>query len=190
MTRYYRAQQYRTQGERYHLDGRRKEIRKAIEKSTGISAAMLEAIESGMNERKKHPGLRNFLEGKTRLPCSRKIISRLLMAPRSERDTENLFTEYRVSLNSSRGRVEIVATMRLFRKKRFFRQAKSRGIISVHYLIHQNDYTHEYHQDFLLSSKRSVTIRHSALRYNNNVPPKWKSNLNRKLLARPNTVYL
>jgi hypothetical protein len=154
---------------------------------------MLEVIEYGMNERNKHPLLKNFLTGHTSLPSSQKIIARLLTAPIAKGKNgipENLFSEYRVSIKSSRGKVEIVANMRLFRDKSIFRLKRSHGVITVRYFIYSNEDVHEYRQDFLLSKKRFVTTKHSALEYRSNIPQQWRSRLAPKLLAPPNTIFL
>jgi hypothetical protein len=193
MARYSRSLHHRIFKNYSNDTQRRSQLKKAIERSTGIPISMLNVIEMGMEERKKHPVLQSFLGGQSRLPSSYKIISRLLTAPMEKKSTyvaENLFTEYRVSLRSSKGNIEVIAVMRLFRKKGIFSFAKSHGIISVRYIISNSDNVHEYRQDFILSKKRFVTTKHSALDYNSNIPAQWKTRLAPKLLAPPMTVYI
>lgn len=172
--------------------GRLGYLKKAIERTTGIPTRMLEIIQGTMEERRNHPLLAEFLAKKS-LPSSHKIMSRLLSAPikkKSSYQTENLFTEYRVSLRTSKGDVEIIAVMRLFRKKRLLRFPKSNGVISIRYIISKDENVHEYRQDFMISSQQFVKSKHTALDYGINVPEQWRRHLNPKLLAPPKVVYL
>ena len=183
---YSKARQLRKTSQRSCL------LKRAIERTTGIPMKMLIAIEGAMDQRKNHPHLQEFIQ-KESMPSSTKIISRLLSAPiqkKADRKTENLFTEYRVSLRTSKGQVEIIAAMRLFRKKHWFGNPQSKGIITVKYIISKGESIHEYRQDFILSSGKFVKSKHSALNYNKNVPSNWRQKLSPQQLAPAQTLVI